>query len=143
MQAVTEWRPPYAYVPGQTDRHSEDLFDRFEFGLDAIETSDRWQLALAFMHEGFFWEAHELFEPIWMSLPNGSADRALVQGLIQLANAGLKQRMGRNNAVARLSDLAKDLLQTALTGQRKAIPGMTREDVCRLWEVMPIDDYAL
>ncbi len=43
-------------------------------------------------------------EPVWMTLRTGP-ERELVQGMIQLANAALKQRMERPRAVLRLCDL--------------------------------------
>ena len=41
--------------------------------------------------------------PVWAALPQNSVERRLVQALIQIANAGLKARMGRTKAVARLA----------------------------------------
>ena len=55
---------------------------------------------------GFFWEAHEVWEPVWMRARPNSRERALLQGLIQLANAGLKAALGRPNAARRLARLA-------------------------------------
>ena len=101
MTAAPRWRPAYAYLPGKTPRHAEGTCDRFAFDRADLAGSERWQLALACLREGYFWEAHELLEPVWMDLPEDAPERALVQGLIQLANAGLKRRMGRAGAVAR------------------------------------------
>ncbi|MEP2533020.1 DUF309 domain-containing protein [Shimia sp.] len=133
MTVAPDWRPPHVYVPGETARHDAGLFDRFGFSLDDIEASERWRLAHAFIQEGYFWEAHELLEPIWMGLPPGSRERALVQGLIQLANAGLKRRMGRENAVARLAEMARELLFVEGTEEEAVILGISRSDVSRLW----------
>lgn len=68
---------------------------------------------LTFLDEGFHWEAHEALEPVWMALPPNSPERALVQGIIQIANASLKERMVRPNAVRRLCDLAEVQLRAA------------------------------
>lgn len=65
------------------------------------------------METGYFWEAHEVWEPVWMALPAGAAERALAQATIQLANASLKARMGRPRAVSRLCDIAQALLDGA------------------------------
>lgn len=114
------WRPPWAYVPGQTPRHPEGRFDRLRAGIRAdlppaaMAAAPAWRFALAFLREGYFWEAHELLEPVWMACPQGSPDRLMVQGLIQLANAGLKRRMQRPKAAARLLGLAEGCRAQAL-----------------------------
>lgn len=100
--------PDHAYVPGQTARHASGAFDRFKDGLhpgmgtDALVESLAWRAGLAFLREEYFWEAHEVLEPIWMLLPENGADRQFVQALIQYANAGLKMKMGRPQAAGRL-----------------------------------------
>jgi len=102
-----DWRPPHAYVPGLTPRHPEDLFDPLKAGVggiapDQLHQSSLWRFAFDFLDEGYFWEAHELLEAIWLACPPNSAQKLVVQAVIQFANASLKARMGRNNAVARL-----------------------------------------
>jgi len=62
---------------------------------------------------GFFWEAHEVWEPVWMRCLPNSRERALVQALIQRANAGLKGAMGRHGATIRLLRLAAILFDDA------------------------------
>lgn len=52
---------------------------------------------------GFFWEAHEVWEPVWMALPPNSRARQGCQALIQAANACLKLRFGRAKAFGRLA----------------------------------------
>jgi predicted metal-dependent hydrolase len=51
---------------------------------------------------GYFWEAHEVWEPVWMASAPNSRERLLLAGLIQLANACLKLEMGRHKAALRL-----------------------------------------
>ena len=101
------WRPPHRYVPGQTARHDEALFDAFKDANDSTPTealaeSVAFRLGGVFLHEGYFWEAHEMLEPVWMACPPNSAERIFVQALVQLANAGLKTCMGRSAAAERL-----------------------------------------
>lgn len=79
----------------------------------ALAASDAWCAGWQFLRQGYFWEAHELFEPVWMALPPNSRERALVQGVIQVANAALKARMRRPRAVLRLCDLAERHLGAA------------------------------
>ena len=105
------WRPEHAYIPGRTVRHPEYLFDRFKPEADLpdalLSSCTAWYLGLSFFAEGFYWEAHEMWEAIWLRLEHAVPERAMVQSLIQLANAGLKVRMERPKAQARLLDLAR------------------------------------
>lgn len=79
----------------------------------ALAASEAWRTGWRYLETGFYWEAHELFEPVWRALPPNSRARAFVQGAIQIANAALKQRMGRLSAVLRLCDMAQAHLDTA------------------------------
>ena len=100
--------PPHAYVPGQTPRHAPDLFEALHAsvrpGMSAAELAqnDAWRAGLQYLETGYFWEAHEALEPLWMALPADNPERNLVQMVIQLANAALKARMQRPGAVERL-----------------------------------------
>ena len=110
--------PDHAYVPGRTARHPDGWFDvlrataRADMSAAQLIESDAWLAGIAYFDGAFFWEAHEVWEAVWLALPEG-ADRRFVQAAIQLANAGLKARMQRPNAVARLlqivSALSEDL----------------------------------
>lgn len=108
MAALTY--PEYAYVPGRTPRHPEGLFDPLresvgsEVAPDRLMETPAWIAGLSFLEEGFFWEAHEVLEPIWMALSPEAEERELVQALIQLANACLKREMGRPQAVLRICE---------------------------------------
>lgn len=111
------WRPPHAYIPGKTPRHPEMLFDPLKAAVELQnpEACPVWRLALSFIEDGYFWEAHELLEAIWMGLPDGSADKLAVQALIQFANGKLKLEMERPQAAAKLASLSERLLADALS----------------------------
>lgn len=108
--------PPHAHIPGRTPRHAEGAFDTLRAtarpGMNAGElaNSAAFRTGLAWLQAGYFWEAHELFEPVWMALEPGSRERALVACLIQIANARLKRAMGRPRAARRIAELAAALL---------------------------------
>ena len=114
--ATYGWRPPFPYTPGRTPRHDEALFDPLKDDLspDALTASTAWGYGWAFLRDGYFWEAHEMFEAVWMACPPNTAEKLLVQSLIQHANAGLKRRMGRETAADRLSAEAERLAGEAL-----------------------------
>ncbi|MFC3613238.1 DUF309 domain-containing protein [Lutimaribacter marinistellae] len=79
-----------------------------------LSESDAWLCGWEFFRAGFFWEAHELWEPVWMALPPNSAERSLARAAIQLANAELKVLMGRPAAALRLCDIADECLSRPL-----------------------------
>lgn len=115
--------PEHAYVPGQTPRHAEGRFEHLTATVHQsmspaqLTQSEAFRTGLVYLRRGYFWEAHELFEPVWMALQAGSDDRRLVQALIQLANAQLKLKMQRPKAAKRLCNMVRGLLAT-LTGTR-------------------------
>jgi predicted metal-dependent hydrolase len=92
-----------------------------------LAASPAFRAGLAWLHAGFFWEAHEVLEPVWMALPEGPA-RQMAQALIQLANARLKGRMGRPRAAARLRALAAGHLAAARRGGGRVL-GLDPADV--------------
>ena len=115
--------PKHAYVPGQTARHAEGRFAPVcataQLGMSPTQLaqSKAFCTGLFYLQRGYFWEAHELFEPVWMALEEGSEERCLLQALIQLANAQLKLRMHRPKAASRLCIMVRGLLEK-LTGVR-------------------------
>ncbi|MFK7751041.1 MAG: DUF309 domain-containing protein [Sedimentitalea sp.] len=129
-------RPPHAYVPGQTPRHDEAVFAslhasvRADMDADTLARTDAWQAAWIYVAEGFFWEAHEVLEPIWMALPDKSPERHFVQALIQTANAALKLEMARPRAVVRLCDKVDAHL--AACGDSAVIMGRSPDDIAKL-----------
>lgn len=120
--------PPHAYVPGQTTRHPEDLFDPIKSSVRPgvpVEETQAWQVGLAYLHAGFFWECHEVLEAVWLSLPNPAPERDMTQAIIQLANARLKLKMNKPKAVLRLCGMVDDLI----SGHRGTILGLATTQV--------------
>lgn len=108
--------PAHAYVPGRNERHPEDTFDEIRQtavpgeSAHSLARCDAFVAGLHYLEAGFYWEAHEVWEPVWMALPDGSIERQFVQTLIQLANGRLKWRMGRAKAALRLVGIARALV---------------------------------
>ncbi len=108
--------PTHAYIPGKTPRHPEGSFDHIRETVsdtltpEVLAQSQAFLVGLRYLEMGFFWEAHEVFEPVWMALPENGDHRCLVQALIQFANAQLKLEMGRPKAAIRLCDIVHGLL---------------------------------
>lgn len=112
--------PATPYVPGQTARPDDDD-DVHRIARAAPDPTDperwadnvAWLAGLRLYRESYYWEAHEVWEPVWMHAMPNSRERLLTQGVIQIANAALKQRMGRPKASLRLATIARQLLADA------------------------------
>ena len=68
-----------------------------------------------FFDAGFYWEAHEVWEGLWVELGRKGPAALLVQALIKLAAAGVKELQGQPEGVLRHLDGASRLLD-GLTG---------------------------
>ena len=132
--------PPYAHIPGVNTRHPEGWFDPISdtarAGMSVVELAESaaFQSGLRYLEAGYFWEAHEVFEPVWMALSPGD-EKQVLQALIQLANGKLKLQMGRPKAALRLCEIVEGLLADLGAG---AVMGVSiadlRLDVERLRE---------
>ncbi len=111
--------PGHAYVPGLTERHGEDTFDDIRDtarpGMSVAELTEceAFKAGLAYLEAGYFWESHEVLEPVWLACNPAGAERLFVQGLIQLTNARLKLRMGQPKAAARIGEIARKQFEEA------------------------------
>lgn len=123
--------PKVPHVPGSGTAPDRDLLAQLKADVPARVTDANWREVaayrngLALYQAGYFWEAHEVWEPVWMAAAPGSRARSLSQGLIQLANACLKLAMGRPRAARRLLDLAEGHVREAAAGHyRGALLGL-------------------
>lgn len=74
--------PPYRYLPGRNlhpgEGHLPELGQQaYVYGIDLY-------------HAGFFFEAHEAWEPLWLASPKSDLKRTFLLGLIQNTAAQLK-----------------------------------------------------
>jgi hypothetical protein len=127
--------PTHAYVPGDSPRHAEDAFDGLKQVDDPLATCIAWRAGLRFFKAGYFWEAHEVWEAVWMATVANSAEKCVVQGMIQLANAGLKRRMARPKAALRLDALAESLLAEGVARGGATVMGLSPEDLTAAREI--------
>jgi uncharacterized protein len=74
------------------------------------EENEPYRYGAALCLNGFFWEAHEVWEAVWLACPPNGGERRLLRALIQLANAALKLTMERPSAACRLFVEAEELL---------------------------------
>lgn len=111
--------PGHRHVPGVNSRPQDGAFDAFRQAA-AKPTCEAtaganiaWRYGLRLFNAGFDWEAHEVLEAVWLNAAPNSRERALVQGIIHLANGRLKQAMGRPNARRRLAGFAGEAFRAA------------------------------
>lgn len=89
------------HIPGQTPRPAEGSIRP---GLNE---------GLGLYRAGYYWEAHEAWEPLWLRAKPNSRERAFLQGIIQLANGWLKIAMNKPIAAHRIALLAEEHLGRA------------------------------
>lgn len=78
----------------------------------------------ALIRGGYFWEAHEVWEPVWLACPPNGRARLLLRALIQAANAHLKREMNRPRAVVRLARDARQVLAELHAADGEAFMGV-------------------
>lgn len=114
--------PPHAYIPGKTPRHEEQTFDEIKsttpnvFDPSLIVQSRAFAAGVLFLEKGFYWEAHEVLEPLWILCPANAPEKAFLQGIIQIANAKLKLLMERPKAAQKIYALAMECFESAERG---------------------------
>ncbi|MCB1391489.1 MAG: DUF309 domain-containing protein [Rhodobacteraceae bacterium] len=123
--------PPEPHLPGRTPRPDPALFAPLLAGVQgsdaaALSGGAAFRAGFDAFAAGYYWEAHEFWEPVWAALPPASAERHLLRGLIQLANAGLKRRMDRPGAARRILQLAESALDEAFGTRRSRVMGVDR-----------------
>ncbi|MEP1207705.1 MAG: DUF309 domain-containing protein [Rhizobiaceae bacterium] len=128
--------PSHAHLPGQNVRHGEDFLDHIKAQAppqtrDANAGDNQaWLYGLRLIECGYFWEAHEILETVWMRTAPNSREFHLVQGVIHLANGALKVKMNRPNAALRLKQLAMSSITEAYLGrQNDDLMGLKKSDL--------------
>lgn len=122
--------PAQPYIPGRSDRPENGLISQLAERAPKLTDPDHWMENEAYLAglwlyaHGYFWEAHEVWEPVWQNARPNSPERILLQALIQTANAGLKITMDRLDAARRLAHIASDLLHEAVMSGRERVMGV-------------------
>lgn len=114
--------PIQPHVPGKSERPTASPAFDAAAAAPAYTVDRMWSENATYLYgidlyrAGFFWEAHEVWEPVWLRSAGNSRERLLVQGLIQLSNACLKIAMDRPDAAARLLTIAREKISEAALG---------------------------
>jgi hypothetical protein len=99
--------PPYAYLPGRYPHPVRDL-EGHSYGQEtatvasgALLDTDVFRWGADLFNHGYYWEAHEVWEPLWQAADRSEPLSLLLKGLILLAATGVKVREGEGAAALR------------------------------------------
>lgn len=133
---MTPELPATPHWPGRNARPAKSVFAGYPVreGAD-FPDCPAFVAGMSCFSRGYFWEAHEFWEPLWAAQTPNSRERHLIRGLIQLANARLKAAMGADKAAARLRALAQGACDEAFRG-RTVIRGLESARISALLSEM-------
>lgn len=110
--------PPYAYLPGKTPHPTRDT-DGHSHGAEPetpdAPNPDDWRRSGDYLYgidlfnHGYYWEAHEAWEGLWVACGREGITATFLQALINLAAVGLKARMGSARGIRANATTAADL----------------------------------
>lgn len=99
--------PGHAYLPGQGARPTEDghpwKTQAWNGSEESLLANTEFLWGIDLYNHGYYWEAHEVWEGLWMHSAKDSRTRPLLQGLIQCTGAALKAKVGQAEGCTRLS----------------------------------------
>lgn len=107
--------PAVRYIPGRSP-HPKTLPPEPTPELPAASAwwdDARFLRGLDLFDAQYYWEAHEVWESLWLELPRAEAPARLIQGLIQGAAAVVKRQQGDRTAAASLTRAALARLDEA------------------------------
>jgi len=114
--------PPYAYIPGRTPHPTRDP-DGHSYGAGpespAPPAPQDWRACRDYLYgidlfnHGFYWEAHEAWEGLWIACGRQGTTATFLQALINLAAAGFKARWGNARGMRANAGTALRLFKAA------------------------------
>ncbi len=100
--------PSYPHRPGTGTIPDRAALDPIKARCPISVSDANWTNTAPYLHgfmlyaQGFYWEAHEVWEPVWLAASPNSRERRLLAALIQTTNAALKLVLDRPAAALRL-----------------------------------------
>ena len=135
--------PPYAYVPGRLPHPSRDPQGHsFRVPPERLDPPDlrQWRSCRPYLYGldlfncGYYWEAHEAWEELWVACDRSGCTADFLKGLIRLAAAGVKVREGKPRGARRHASRAAELFQESALKLGDADPrymGLRLRDLVR------------
>jgi hypothetical protein len=127
--------PAWRYIPGVNARHADDAFEVVKVLCpphvteEGAAANEAWAYGLRLFNDGYYWEAHEVLETVWMQAAPNSRERALVRAVIHLANGALKLAAGKPAAAKRLAALATDSVAASHAGGLDRVMGLAADEL--------------
>lgn len=113
--------PDYAFVPGYWPHPRNDpeghSFNTHEPDPTPLDPDD-WNQSRIYLYgldlfnHGYYWEAHEQWEALWLQEDRNTPIAQFLEGLIRLTAAGVKARQQNPKGIQNHASGAKDLFQT-------------------------------
>ncbi|WP_165234210.1 DUF309 domain-containing protein [Aquisphaera insulae] len=126
--------PPYSYVPGGPWPHPTGSPQGHSWGAGREQVppivADDWRVSEAYLrgielfNAGYYWEAHEAWEALWLAHGRKGPVARIVQALIKLAAAGVKIREGQPAGASTHAARAADLIEAARSEAGDSILGL-------------------
>ncbi len=114
--------PPYAFA-GSPQPHPRNHPEGHSRGLPEVIPPPldpaRWPESEDYLHgidlfnHGYYWEAHEAWEGLWMAAGKTGPISELMKGLIKLAAAGVKARQAEPEGIRRHAERARAHFEAA------------------------------
>ncbi len=134
--------PPYSYVPGGPFPHPIREPAGHSFGRrvesappidgDDWQASDAYRRGIDLFNAGYYWEAHEAWEPLWHALGRKGPGADAIKALIKLAAAGVKVREGQPRGVATHAGRAAGLFEVVATAFGPRLDGLDLAAMARI-----------
>lgn len=119
--------PDYRYVPGQMqkDEHRRDIPKIKTINISPKKwfENEAYIYGIDLFNHDYFYEAHEVWEALWMKVDRETVQGKFLKGLIQLAASRLKILMGETKPAERLSLKARELFQVVLNSGKCDLDG--------------------
>ena len=117
--------PNHKYIPGKSIHptkgkngfHIPNIAkDLSEFNTETWHNSQKYLYAIDLFNFGYWWEAHEVLEDLWIQTGKTTSLAKFIQGLIQISAALLKDFQSKSQAAEKLAakGLAKLRLQQGI-----------------------------
>lgn len=121
--------PPYSYVPGMHPHPIREMAGH-SFGIEVSVSNfdstcwnqcDEYLFGMDLFNSGYYWEAHESWEAVWIAAGRTGLIADFLKGLIKLAAAGVKAREGNENGVRRHAARAARLFGESCAGHEELL----------------------
>ena len=135
--------PAYAFVPGRNPHPVSDpaghSYGKSHVIPEPLDSNDpgrslAYREALDLFNAGYFWEAHEVWEGLWIAAGRAGVVADFLKGLIKCAAAGVKSCEGRTVGVTRHARRAAELFESVRDAQSppaKEFCGLVLDELIR------------